>query len=304
MPTYARPLPCSPGPDEVTALQYAPVQHQVKLRGRFLHDFAQQHLPSVMAPFGGQQVTTDVLGWGFAAASSRAFGLAGPTGQRSMLPFIDMANHSFVGNAEVIPGPDGAARLVSVSPLAEGDEVLISYGEHPNDELLLDYGFVVPNNPRDTCPIRFDPGLLEMAREMSGVHLMPTEAEWKVEALKAIGLADATNVASSQLLFGTPTDGGIDARLLAALRIRFARSQEPGPDEAAAVELATWRTARGVAELLLASFPTTADDDADALARRDLPLALAIAHDFRLTKKRLLQRCITAATAKINQLEH
>lgn len=52
-------------------------------------------------------------------------------------------------------------RLMQV---AAGEELFLSYGALGNDFLLLDYGFIVENNPHDTCQLAFDMGLLEAGR--------------------------------------------------------------------------------------------------------------------------------------------
>lgn len=60
-------------------------------------------------PFGGQDVDASALGWAMSAVSSRAFRLHGsklPGGAHvdvpMMLPLIDMCNHSFMPNAEIV----------------------------------------------------------------------------------------------------------------------------------------------------------------------------------------------------------
>lgn len=60
-------------------------------------------------PFGGQDVDASSLGWAMSAVSSRAFRLYGnkrPDGTHidapMMLPLIDMCNHSFNPNAEIV----------------------------------------------------------------------------------------------------------------------------------------------------------------------------------------------------------
>lgn len=47
--------------------------------------------------------------------------------------------------------------------IAAGDPLQLSYGNLPNDFLLMDYGFVVPNNPHDRISLRFDIGGLEVS---------------------------------------------------------------------------------------------------------------------------------------------
>lgn len=60
-------------------------------------------------PFGGQDVDASSLGWAMSAVSSRAFRLYGKKLQDGghisvpmMLPLVDMCNHSFNPNAEIV----------------------------------------------------------------------------------------------------------------------------------------------------------------------------------------------------------
>eukprot|EP00775_Hariotina_reticulata_P004636 gene4636-4889_t len=75
-----------------------------------------------------------------------------------MVPFADLANHSFDHNCTFCLSRDnGSFQLRSLRPMVEGDEATISYGSpKPNSELLRDYGFIVPGNPFDR--IDFSPG--------------------------------------------------------------------------------------------------------------------------------------------------
>lgn len=50
-------------------------------------------------------------GWALAVVTSRAFRVAGPTAPAALLPLIDMANHSFQPNCEVVPVPGGVAMV-------------------------------------------------------------------------------------------------------------------------------------------------------------------------------------------------
>lgn len=43
--------------------------------------------------------------------TSRAFRIRGPQHPAALLPLIDMANHSFEPNAEVVPVADGVAMV-------------------------------------------------------------------------------------------------------------------------------------------------------------------------------------------------
>ncbi|GAX81602.1 hypothetical protein CEUSTIGMA_g9030.t1 [Chlamydomonas eustigma] len=76
-----------------------------------------------------------------------------------MVPYADLANHSFNNNATFelsasagMNSEDGwfQFRCTSDHGIKEGDEATISYGPcKSNHELIRDYGFVVPGNPND-----------------------------------------------------------------------------------------------------------------------------------------------------------
>uniref|UniRef100_M1AL45 SET domain containing protein n=1 Tax=Solanum tuberosum TaxID=4113 RepID=M1AL45_SOLTU len=111
--TYSVPI-FFPGED-IKNLQYAPLLYQVNKRCRFLLEFGKilkhelENLKPDDHPFSCQDVDSSALGWAMSAVSSRAFRLYGgkrPDGTRSnvpmMLPLIDMCNHSFDPNAEIV----------------------------------------------------------------------------------------------------------------------------------------------------------------------------------------------------------
>jgi hypothetical protein len=124
--------------------QYPPVSEQVKKRCRWMLSFASGPLAAAAAgadaPFGGAAVDANSLGWALAAVSSRAFRMRGPNAPASMLPIIDILNHSFEPNVQVKPGVGGAAVLTALAPLQAGTPLLKSYGALSNDFLLMDYG--------------------------------------------------------------------------------------------------------------------------------------------------------------------
>lgn len=90
---------------------------QVNKRCRFLLDFEKEVKSSLKNlkpdehPFEGQDVDASSLGWAMSAVSSRAFRLHGKKLEDGthidvpmMLPLIDMCNHSFNPNAEIVQG--------------------------------------------------------------------------------------------------------------------------------------------------------------------------------------------------------
>ena len=103
----------------------------------------------------------ETLCWATQTVTSRAFAFHESQGQLSftsvqdsntacLLPLIDSANHDpgIETNVTFDAGED-AFLLSAAGSVAQGEEVLISYGGKNNDQLLLNYGFVEPDNPED-----------------------------------------------------------------------------------------------------------------------------------------------------------
>lgn len=143
---------------------------------RWLADFSKnlKDLPGTPEdPFGGAAVDINALGWAMACVTSRAFRVKGPDHPAVMLPLIDMSNHSFDPNCEVLPLRDtpGAVGLFAKKAIKEGEQLLLNYGNLPNDFLMMDYGFILPCNPHDRVAMRFDVGLLQVCCVSLFVHV-------------------------------------------------------------------------------------------------------------------------------------
>ncbi|KAF5833829.1 hypothetical protein DUNSADRAFT_9738 [Dunaliella salina] len=84
-----------------------------------------------------------------------------------MVPYADLANHSFSHNSTFCVGQSRQNfELRSVVHIDKGVEAAISYGEAKcNYQLLRDYGFVVPGNPNDRIPLH--PSVLSFADDNS-----------------------------------------------------------------------------------------------------------------------------------------
>jgi Rubisco LSMT substrate-binding/SET domain len=238
-------LPMFFPPDAIAALEYPPVTEQVKRRCRWLLSFASESLAPIRGneaqdPFEGVEIDANALGWALAAVTSRAFRTRGPDQPAAMLPLIDMANHSFDPNAKITGqgGTSGAFQMVSTKEIQAGDPILLSYGNLVNDFLLLDYGFIVPDNPYDTVQLRFDRILIEAAKAVAnvgsatninnienddelGVSPLSALPAWQEKALESLGLAGpgANTEVSIIQLTRTKVKAPVDARLLAGVRI-------------------------------------------------------------------------------------
>ncbi|KAJ7752803.1 SET domain protein [Mycena maculata] len=80
-----------------------------------------------------------------------------------LLPGVDSLNHargepvswiqSYIGNGPVA-GPGSTISLTLHNPVAGRQELFNNYGVKPNSELILGYGFSLPNNPDDTIVLK------------------------------------------------------------------------------------------------------------------------------------------------------
>eukprot|EP00873_Tetraselmis_striata_P016283 jgi/Tetstr1/436547/TSEL_002702.t1 len=319
----------------IKALQYPTLIAQVTKRCRFLVDFAGKDLAEVVGterdPFGGQIVDANALGWALAVVTSRAFRTKGPDHPAAMLPLIDMCNHSFKPNCEIRPVRGGAVELVATQELWPSQELLLNYGPLGNDLLLLDYGFLVDDNPHDTCQLRFDVPLLEAGRAAGSADKNAEPdfgagpKEWQKQALSELDLLDGRN---AMVFIGGPPSQPVDKRLLAAarvlcaagpedLRAMRAEAQRLGVSEAmgslrqplgdAAREAEALRMVIGVAALVLGQFPTTVQEDLAVLAAgkadgKELTAEMRLAVRFRTEMKKGLLRSVNSLSVRLKEL--
>jgi hypothetical protein len=127
---------------------------------------------SASDPFQDSNIDIHVFGWVFALASSHALrnvwihAIDEDKSRESgfaLVPCIDIASHSFQPNCEIVDSGN-FYELVTVRDVVAGEELTINYGALRNDELLLDYGFTVDNNPYDEIKVNVDEGLINLAR--------------------------------------------------------------------------------------------------------------------------------------------
>ncbi|GFR48096.1 hypothetical protein Agub_g9781, partial [Astrephomene gubernaculifera] len=243
----------------IQLIDYPPVSEQVKKRCKWLYDFSQQVLSKLPGtpedPFGGVPIDINALGWAMACVTSRAFRTRGPAQPSAMLPLIDMANHSFEPNAEVLPISGGALGLFAKRKIAAMEPLLLSYGNLGNDFLFMDYGFIVPDNPYDSVQLRFDIGLLQAGcvitnvTDSQGAPLDLSPTPWRLAALSELRLhgpdanLELTLGAQQRRTNNNPASAGVasddftkkgeqqhteellDGRLLAAARIMVAKHE-------------------------------------------------------------------------------
>ncbi|XP_075077864.1 uncharacterized protein LOC107775460 isoform X2 [Nicotiana tabacum] len=313
--TYTVPI-FFPGED-IKNLQYAPLLYQVNKRCRFLLEFDKilkhelENLKPDNHPFGGQHVDSSALGWAMSAVSSRAFRLYGskrPDGTRSnvpmMLPLIDMCNHSFDPNAEIVQEEENRNRNMLVKVVAgrqikQNDLLLLNYGCLSSDLFLLDYGFVIPSNPYDCIELKYDAALLDAASMAAGVSSpkFSSPSPWQQQILSHLNL-DGQNSDLKVTLGGREL---VEGRLLAALRVVLSDDEEAVQQHdletlksltveaplGISTEVAALRTIVALCVIALGHFPTKIMED-ESLLKQNVSPTTELALQFRIQKKSLI----------------
>ncbi|XVE85478.1 hypothetical protein DITRI_Ditri17bG0093600 [Diplodiscus trichospermus] len=317
--------------EDIKNLQYAPLLYQVNKRCRFLLQFEQEvkntlkNMKPSEHPFGGQDVDASSLGWAMSAVSSRAFRLYGkrlPDGNHSdipmMLPLIDMCNHSFNPNAQILQerdaeNPKMLIKVVAERDIKQNDPLLLNYGFLSNDFFLLDYGFVIPSNPYDYIELKYDGALMDAASMAAGVSSpnFSSPAPWQQQVLSQLKLdGEASNL--------KVTVGGsdlVEGRLLAASRVLLSNDLElvQSYDLSAlkslsaeaplgvANEVAAFRTVIALCVIALGHFPTKIMDD-ESLLKQGVSMSTGLAIQFRMQKKSVIIDVMRDLTKKVKLL--
>lgn len=240
---------------QVAALQYEPLAAQLRLRSSFLRNKSAE-LSTHVHVFGKQAAdltTPERLAWAMSCVSSRAFQLRPDAAHCTNLPLIDMMNHSYDNNCKVefAAGADGRAavpppadadlatqlayyeqpiQVVATRDIAPQTELSLNYGWHSNEHFLLNYGFMLDENPADVLETRRDPDALEVAADMAGekVDAWESAPAWKRSIAMQQGLSSVSSGglgAMSDSAVSTPfriTRDLIDPQLIAIVQVMLA----------------------------------------------------------------------------------
>ncbi|KAF9676756.1 hypothetical protein SADUNF_Sadunf08G0036000 [Salix dunnii] len=148
-------------------------QETIKEKYQIKKDFlkikaALDHSPEIF-----DSITLEDFMHAYALVRSRAWG---STRGVSLIPFADFANHDGVSEAFIINDED--KQVIADRDFAPHEEVLIRYGKFSNATLLLEFGFIVPDNIHDQVQIHVDiPNhdfLGEMKLDVLRMHHLPT----------------------------------------------------------------------------------------------------------------------------------
>ena len=304
--------------DALDALEYPPVSSQVVKRCRWLAEFCsmddvKRFGKELFGDDATDMLSPNMLGWALSAVTSRAFRPGGEGSSAAMLPLIDMANHNFDPNAGV-GGSTSSTELTmkALRDIVPGEDVSLSYGNLPNDFLLLDYGFVVDNNPHDTVKLSFDPQFVEAAKAVANVGSAIEDTKiqpWQTRALERLGLTRDREV--NLLWVEKEGDSPADERLLAGVRVltctRERDLEDVGlqdlgkwtPARAGAWETSALKTLVGMGLIGLSQFSTSAVGDRKVLLDGDGSSDLKLSVKLRYGKKLLLTRAMETLQARL-----
>ena len=95
-------------------------------------------------------------------ASSRAFKV-GASRQPSLLPCIDLCNHSFAPNCALESQGDNSVSLIAQEDIPADEPLTITYGALSNTTLLQDYGFIVQQNPHDSVDMQLSVDYIQVS---------------------------------------------------------------------------------------------------------------------------------------------
>ena len=223
---------------QITAIQYQPIETQVKLRSSVIRGLSDKLKPltQVFGSLANEVVTPERIGWAMSSVSSRAFKIR-PT-EYANLPLIDMMNHSFQPTCKVTWNDSSRElEVIALNDIQPGTELTLNYGWHNNDSFLLNYGFIIDENPADNLQIAKNSEALALALEVAGEASTPLEA-WQKELMEKIIPSNASNLGagvssnvsalqSSQFLL---TCDAIDPYLIAYAKIMTAPPTTPIAD--------------------------------------------------------------------------
>ncbi|KAJ5646544.1 hypothetical protein N7490_002916 [Penicillium lividum] len=108
---------------------------------------------------GSEAFTWDLYLWAWTILTSRAFSAKvlsnavedsdlPEEGISVLLPLIDLPNHRPLAKVEWRAGEEDVGMIV-LEDASPGQEISNNYGPRNNEQLLMNYGFCIPNNPTD-----------------------------------------------------------------------------------------------------------------------------------------------------------
>ncbi len=125
-----------------------------------------------------------------------------------LLPLMDIGNHNGINQVDWLPDPIAGRFSLSIrDAVPEGSQIFNFYGQKSNSELLVAYGFVLPNPENDTANLKLTPtpATLQLRRSQlcHVIHPQP-EQEFMFHVKRS---KDKTGI---QAILGSFSEGLID----------------------------------------------------------------------------------------------
>ena len=241
--------------------------------------------------------TFEVFEWAMSMLFSRAIDLR-EVGQLALVPYADLLNHSPYAASyffyEQVPlSPEREVCLYADRAYAKNDQVLISYGQKSNAELLLLYGFVIDRNLFDEVDIT--------------VKLDPSDPRYdeKVDFLK---LKNVKPAMSYPLLIDRYSSELMQFLRLACVTPQMGRLDEYtfGEKVSPSNERAALQVLREGCLAALERYPESEEADAQLMENArmfaSLPRNARMAVKLRRNEKRILQRTIRVTETALDVL--
>mmetsp|Transcript_85633 Transcript_85633/g.138853 ORF Transcript_85633/g.138853 Transcript_85633/m.138853 type:complete len:349 (+) Transcript_85633:3-1049(+) len=178
-------MPAYYSAQEIAELQFPDIQRQASGRSDAVGLLARTCLrirDTQADAFKGSHIDAAALSWASACATSRAYRVRGRPGERgghlaALLPVVDLINHAFEANcilvdAAHLAGP-GAVAVTAARDIRAGESLRTNYGDIPNDQLLLNYGFVLEENDHDRLSL--PAGALSFALQQTVAQRLPPQ---------------------------------------------------------------------------------------------------------------------------------
>ena len=184
-----------------------------------------------------------------------------------------------------------------------GDEVVISYGTRSNDQLLQLYGFVEPENGDDQYEIRGLLGLVDDSLVPRGRLKLLQDARLLEFVKNGVatqeGFVDQTALAARALVATEAELASCGGGVAGAKALANPAGVAAGLSGGAALDRRVSACLAQACTAELARLPTTLEGDLGAAALGNPPLSERerLALEFRIGKKRVLQRCASALEA-------
>jgi histone-lysine N-methyltransferase SETD3 len=225
--------------------------------------------------------------WAISTVWKRSFFIREPGDVTAavLIPLLDRFNHGPVETHFKLDEKDDAIEVTTKTAFKKGEQVFVSRGPKSNLELLLDFGYVLDENPNDNVALNV---------RMTGEDKL---ARVKVALLQLAGLeANAT-----YLLY----DSLISQELMKALRIQLLRDSElnsydratEGKTVSLGNELRVLRAILAACNNMLQQYGTSIEED-ETLLKTKLPLRQRSAVVLRRNEKKVIQSIMLEVSKK------